>query len=186
MTPHANIPFGFCHCGCGFKTNIALKKNVNAGHVIGQPFKYIIGHQSRRYTPEYTVKDCGFNTPCWVWVRSLDSGGYGIKRDRKIFGGKGKSRPAHILFWESVNGPTPAGKELHHKCEVRACVNPDHLEPVTRLEHRRLRNLEQKTHCGWGHELTGQNALSWQGRTVCGVCRERVRRQSVQRSLATS
>jgi hypothetical protein len=54
----------------------------------------------------------------------------------------------------SSPGPIPDGKELHHRCGVYACWNPEHLEPVTHAENQRhLR----KTHCKHGHPLSGGN-----------------------------
>jgi hypothetical protein len=32
----------------------------------------------------------------------------------------------------------PAGLELHHVCENKLCVNPEHLQPMTRCDHLRL------------------------------------------------
>lgn len=42
-----NIPFGYCHCGCGEKTNLAPKTERGRGYVKGQPLKYIIGHHGK-------------------------------------------------------------------------------------------------------------------------------------------
>jgi len=39
---------------------------------------------------------------------------------------------AHRVAWELTNGPIPDGHELDHLCRTRNCVNPGHLEPVTR------------------------------------------------------
>ena len=42
-----NIPFGYCQCGCGRKTNLAPKTERARGYVKGQPLQYIIGHHGR-------------------------------------------------------------------------------------------------------------------------------------------
>jgi hypothetical protein len=42
---------------------------------------------------------------------------------------------AHRLAWEEVNGPIPEGMTVDHLCEVKMCINLDHLEIVTRAEN---------------------------------------------------
>lgn len=34
---------------------------------------------------------------------------------------------AHRLGWEEKNGPIPVGMHVLHKCDVRRCINPEHL-----------------------------------------------------------
>lgn len=66
------------------------------------------------------------NTGCWLWDARWDSGnGYG-----KV-SWKGRAWMAHRLVYALLVGPIPRGLILDHKCRVRACCNPLHLEPVT-------------------------------------------------------
>lgn len=90
------------------------------------------------------IPECG----CWIWLGSLGSGGYGLVGFKK----RNTSQVAHRFVYESIKGPIPEGLELDHKCRVRSCVNPDHMEPVTRLENIR-RGLKGvlRTHCIHGH-----------------------------------
>jgi len=62
---------------------------------------------------------------CWLWVGATDRG-YG-----KFYPHR-KTVRAHRWLYEQLVGPVPAGMDLDHLCRVRACVNPDHLEVVTR------------------------------------------------------
>src|SRR5690606_3222267 len=70
---------------------------------------------------------------CWIWTASRNHKGYGqIKRD-------GRPAKAHRVVYELYEGPIPAGMQLDHICHERACVNPEHLRPVTNkanTEHR--------------------------------------------------
>jgi len=62
---------------------------------------------------------------CWVWTGSKDRAGYGRTwRSTAPF-------PAHRVAYELLVGPIPAGLVIDHLCRNPACVNPDHLEPVT-------------------------------------------------------
>ena len=97
------------------------------------------------------------NSGCWLWTASLDGKGYG-----QIMCGRNNLKRAHRLVYESLRGAIPAGLDLDHKCRVRSCVNPDHLEPVTRAENLRrgIGNraaLQAKTHCKNGHEYSVKN-----------------------------
>lgn len=42
-----DIPYGYCQCGCGQKTNIAYRNIKRLGHIKGEPLKYVRGHTSR-------------------------------------------------------------------------------------------------------------------------------------------
>jgi hypothetical protein len=64
----------------------------------------------------------------------------------------------HRLGWRLLRGPIPEGKELHHRCGVFACWNPDHLEPATHAENQ---SHMRKTHCKPGAlALTGSETCS--------------------------
>lgn len=104
---------------------------------------------------------------CWVWNGTLcERGGYG-----KFCG-----ELAHRVSYEYFVGPVPAGLELDHLCNNPPCVNPAHLEPVTRAENQR-RRIARMTHCKNGHEFTAENSYEnpatvragWSSR-VCRAC----------------
>jgi hypothetical protein len=72
-------------------------------------------------------------TPCWTWSRALNDKGYGVvSRNGRLIG-------AHRFVYEALIEPVPEGLELDHLCFNSACVNPDHLEPVTHLVNMRRR-----------------------------------------------
>lgn len=54
MTPQDNIPYGFCHCGCGRKTTISKRNSKMYGYVKGEPKKVCQGHGGKVARPEPT------------------------------------------------------------------------------------------------------------------------------------
>lgn len=43
----SDIPYGYCHCGCGEKTRLAPANDPRHGHVKGEPVLYLKGHWHR-------------------------------------------------------------------------------------------------------------------------------------------
>ena len=119
---------------------------------------------------------------CWRWVGAVNSHGYG-----RYFGGR-DARPrvpmAHRAAYEALVGPIADSLPLDHVaargCVTRACVNPDHLEPVTQRENlRRGRGaaVTSERHraqaaCVHGHTFTEDNTYfdPSNGKRRCRIC----------------
>jgi hypothetical protein len=110
---------------------------------------------------------------CWLWTGTRTPQGYG-----KFCHGPAKDRTqwlAHRLSWTLANGEIPEGMVLDHLCRNPACVNPDHLEPVT-IGENVLRGEgiaaqhKRKTHCKRGHALTEDNLYPAKRGRVCKEC----------------
>lgn len=71
------------------------------------------------------------NSGCWLWTAALGKAGYGSLRDPRV----GHTVHAHRYMWELENGPIPSGLEICHKCDVRSCVNPQHMFLGTRSDN---------------------------------------------------
>ena len=102
-------------------------------------------------------------TGCWEWTGPLHHNGYGAC---SRFNGTNR---AHRVTYELLVGPIPSGLVIDHLCRVRACVNPQHMEPVTDMENRR-RGAAAITHCPHGHEYSPDNTYIKPG-TGTRICR---------------
>lgn len=91
------------------------------------------------------------NTGCWLWTGAQTGNGYGQASY------EGKVTTAHRAYWLCAKGPLPENVDLDHRCRNRLCVNPDHLEPVTRSTNLR-RGFESRG-CVNGHVFS-LNAFS--------------------------
>ncbi len=106
----------------------------------------------------------------WLWIGAITNAGYGE------FWFNGRLIPAHRWAYEDAYGPIPDGLTIDHKCRVRRCVWPAHLEPVTnrinilRGESFSAQNA-RKTHCPSEHPLFGGNLYTYpDGRRGCRAC----------------
>jgi HNH endonuclease len=113
---------------------------------------------------------------CWLWTAGLAQG-YGH------LGWNGRTDYAHRVAYELLVGPVPEGLTIDHLCRERRCVNPTHMEAVTRWENVRrsptnLFALRAKaSRCHRGHEFTTENTMTDSGRRKCRRCHnERQRR----------
>jgi hypothetical protein len=117
------------------------------------------------------------NSGCWLWGGTLSSYGYGIFLIKSSTSKSGfMARAAHRICYEFYKGKVPEGLDLDHKCRVRCCVNPEHLEPVTRQVNL-LRGVgipavfAKRTHCNNGHPFGGQNLIIDGGFRRCRTCK---------------
>lgn len=113
---------------------------------------------------------------CWIWIGSIDPYGYGSfycelnKRQIK----------AHRLSYLIHNMKLDNDLFCCHSCDVRNCVNPEHLflgtpKDNTRdmINKKRDKN-SRKTHCKNGHELSSDNLIKLKNendkRRICRIC----------------
>lgn len=120
---------------------------------------------------------------CWNWTGPIGRSGYGII-GIPIEGGENRTKhiSAHRFSYEHFVGPIPQGLQLDHLRRNRACVNPAHLEAVTRKENL-LRGESfsgqnsRKTHCLQGHEFNKANTGIYLGHRSCRECKKLMSRR---------
>lgn len=92
----------------------------------------IMPNEIKRFS-SFIVVD--YASGCWLWTGCTLSYGHGHfrigsrkdKTDRLIL--------AHRFSWELYRGKIPEGVDVLHKCDIPACVNPDHLYLGTHLDN---------------------------------------------------
>ena len=129
---------------------------------------------------------------CWPWLGYVMDNGYGKLTHKEEW-----SLLAHRLVYRFEVGPIPDGLDIDHLCRNRACVNPAHMQPVTRKQNldrsplvalrreqqkrakqeRREKHLATsnwnkfKTHCPQGHPYDEENTYyRANGSRQCRAC----------------
>jgi hypothetical protein len=118
---------------------------------------------------------------CWLWIGS-------IHKHSKY--GYFKGIGAHRFSYKMFKGEIPKGLDVMHSCDVRHCVNPDHLSVGTRKQNmedcisrgrcktKGTEHEAKKTKCPKGHPYNKENTYIemkngkfYQRR--CRICRKK-------------
>jgi hypothetical protein len=110
---------------------------------------------------------------CWPWLGSLRNGYAATSL--------GRGRMVYVHRLVAALTRDVEGMEVHHVCENRNCLNPDHLRVLTASEHYKItefRKIAQqaayaaRTHCRHGHPYSEANTYrDRDGYRECRICR---------------
>jgi len=141
------IQYGYCHCGCNQKTNIATRNDKRRGHIKGSPVFYISSH---------TTPQRGENSPKWKGGKSPMGNGYiGQHCPNHPKANRGCHVYEHILVAEKILGKhLPKGAVIHHVNGIRTDNRPENLvicqdQTYHKLLHRREKALKVCGHADW-------------------------------------
>jgi hypothetical protein len=112
---------------------------------------------------------------CWLWMGRLDKHGYG---ESKLIGRMAPHRISYTLF----KGEIPKGIFVCHTCDIRHCVNPDHLWIGTNSENMKDMALKGRIHS----KLTPENVREirdvYENKWYFGVSRDLAKKFNVHNS----
>lgn len=102
---------------------------------------------------------------CLMWTGAVTENGYG----QAFY--DGKPRSAHRAAYLATIGPIPDDLTIDHLCRHKLCINPEHMELVTRGENVR-RWAASITQCPQGHDYSPENTyVTRDGWRQCKTCR---------------
>jgi len=116
-----NIPYGYCHCGCGNKTTLAKETSTRAGVHKGEPYRYLPNHYNHK---GFRIKAGGYVKVKQVGHPRADSRGYVFE---------------HILVAETKYGRLIGRNEhIHHLNEVKNDNRPENIAVLAKSAHHRV------------------------------------------------
>ena len=110
------------------------------GQILTSDIPVMKQHEVDRFWDHVMESDSG----CWMWLSSTNRKGYGefyLNRMRKGERLRLKFYAHRVAYW-LTKGEQP-GEHLDHTCGFKDCVNPAHLESVTKAENNKRKNTRR-------------------------------------------
>src|ERR1700752_2100513 len=108
------IAYGYCHCGCGQKTNLAPFSQKRKGLRKGEPYRYVAGHNKRR-RDVYGIT----NSDGYVILNNVDHPNATPKRT---------ILEHRLVMALHLGRPLKKTEEVHHKNGIRDDNRIENLE----------------------------------------------------------
>jgi len=125
--PLPKLPPRLCSCGCGETTSSRRRRWVKGHNLRGERCGFWRGTVEERFRRFVGEPD---SEGCRLWLGAINLQGYGTLRTSQ-----GRSETAHRLAYAIEVGPLGEDDCLHHVCQRKSCVNPEHLMVVTASGH---------------------------------------------------
>ncbi len=136
-----------------------------------------VGHFTE-IIPEKVFEQISINkeTDCWLWTGRLNGLSYPVIFKPKTKDHKKGETLVHRWIFQYYKGEIQKGFHVHHICNNKICVNPQHLEALDVNSHLKKGNSpstinSRKTHCKRGHSLDNAYIEKPNGKRHCIICR---------------
>ncbi len=163
-TEQPNIPYGYCHCGCGQKTKIIRLTSNEHGRVAGEPHRFVRGHNARGLcrAPIIDSQDRGWreilltkgmvtivDAADYEWLSSFNwqanKAYLGFYAMRKVWVGKTST---NVLMHRFIMG-AESGQEIDHVNGNRLDNRRSNLRFATREQNARNRKTPSNNKSGY-------------------------------------